>query len=104
MVQDGLDLRQEVGGLELLDGVVSPADADEAERGAALIRLVVAQSTGQCLPVIKPSPKKNPAAVGLGRLGGKKSGKARAAMLPAEIRSAIARKGSLARWKPKNPS
>jgi hypothetical protein len=41
---------------------------------------------------------KNPAAVELGRLGGKKGGKARAAKLTPEERSAIARKAAKARW------
>ena len=42
---------------------------------------------------------KNPAAVALGRLGGKKGGKARAAKLTPEQRSAIAKKAAAARWK-----
>jgi hypothetical protein len=41
---------------------------------------------------------KNPAAVALGRLGGAKGGKARAAALTAKQRSDIARKGAQARW------
>lgn len=41
---------------------------------------------------------KNAAAVALGRLGGLKGGKARAAKLTAEERSASARKAVLARW------
>ena len=41
---------------------------------------------------------KNPAAVMLGRLGGLKGGKARAAKLSAEQRSEIARKAAEARW------
>ncbi len=41
---------------------------------------------------------KNPAAVALGRLGGKKGGKARAAKLTKEQRSEIARKAAAARW------
>ncbi len=44
------------------------------------------------------SEEKNPAAVELGRLGGKKGGKARAEKLSAEERSAIARKAAKARW------
>jgi len=43
-------------------------------------------------------PEKNPAAVALGRLGGKKGGKARVAKLTAEQRSAIARKAAKKRW------
>jgi hypothetical protein len=43
--------------------------------------------------------EKNPAAVSLGRLGGLKGGKARAAKLTAEERSAIAKKAAESRWK-----
>ena len=41
---------------------------------------------------------KNPHAVALGRLGGKKGGKARAAKLTPERRSEIARRAARARW------
>lgn len=41
---------------------------------------------------------KDPAAVALGRKGGMKGGKARAAKLSAEQRSAAARKAAEARW------
>jgi hypothetical protein len=44
------------------------------------------------------APAKNPAAVALGRLGGAKGGKARAAKLTPEERQAIARKAARARW------
>ncbi len=44
------------------------------------------------------SEEKNPAAVELGRLGGKKGGKARAEKLTKEQRSEIARKAAKARW------
>lgn len=44
-------------------------------------------------------PEKNPAAVALGRLGGLKGGKARAAKLSAKKRSEIAKKAALTRWK-----
>lgn len=44
------------------------------------------------------TPQKNPAAVALGRLGGLKGGKARAAKLTPEARSKTARKAVLARW------
>ena len=43
--------------------------------------------------------EKNPAAVELGRLGGLKGGKARAAKLTSEQRSEIARKAAQSRWK-----
>lgn len=44
-------------------------------------------------------PKKNPAAVALGRLGGLKGGKARAEKLSAKRRKEIAEKAAKARWK-----
>jgi hypothetical protein len=42
--------------------------------------------------------KKNPAAVALGRLGGKKGGKARMAQLTAEEKSKLGEKAARARW------
>jgi len=42
---------------------------------------------------------KNPAAVALGRLGGVKGGKARAAKLSAKRKSEIAKRAAQARWK-----
>lgn len=44
------------------------------------------------------SPKKNPAAVSLGRMGGKKGGPARATKLTPEQRREIAKKAAEARW------
>jgi len=45
-----------------------------------------------------PQPEKNPAAVALGRMGGLKGGKARAASLTPAKRKAIAKKAAKARW------
>ena len=45
-----------------------------------------------------PDAGKNPHAVALGRLGGKKGGKARAEKLTPERRKEIARKAAAARW------
>jgi len=42
--------------------------------------------------------KKNPAAVALGKLGGQKGGRARAAKLSPEARKAIAQHAAQARW------
>jgi hypothetical protein len=42
--------------------------------------------------------RKNPHAVALGKMGGSKGGKRRAANLTPEERSASARKAALARW------
>ena len=43
-------------------------------------------------------PEKNPAAVALGRLGGKKGGPARAAKLSTEQKREIAQKAARIRW------
>lgn len=51
--------------------------------------------------VANDAPAKNPAAVTLGRLGGLKGGKARAAKLSAAKKKAIAKKAAAARWKGK---
>ena len=64
---------------------------------------IVAEHTGQPLPVIPPKPQKNPAAVALGRLGGMKGGKARAEKLNAETRKAIAKAAAQKRWSIKKP-
>lgn len=48
--------------------------------------------------VRKEERQKNPAAVELGRLGGLKGGKARAAKLSAKKRIAIAKKAAWVRW------
>ncbi len=50
---------------------------------------VMQQATGQAKP--EPKPEKNPAAVALGRLGGLKGGKARAASMTAKQRSKVAK-------------
>jgi hypothetical protein len=47
---------------------------------------------------LKRKKRKNPAAVALGRKGGKKGGRARAEKLTPEQRSASARKAAEARW------
>jgi hypothetical protein len=50
-------------------------------------------------PLEDPNAGKNQAAVALGRLGGKKGGKARAEKLSPAKRKAIAKKAAAARWK-----
>ncbi len=65
-----------------------------------LAKKIVDRATGQDQD--KPEddqPKKNPAAVELGRLGGKKGGPARAKKLSKKQRSEIARKAAEARWR-----
>jgi hypothetical protein len=63
---------------------------------------VVEQAIGEHMdgtPLPDPDAGKNPAAVALGKLGGEKGGKARAAKLSPEKRKAIAKKAAAARWK-----
>ncbi len=65
-----------------------------------LAKAVVDEATGDAPEEEAPSADdgKNPAAVALGRLGGKKGGKARAQKLTAEERSEIARRAAQSRW------
>lgn len=55
-------------------------------------------ATSGDLPSEPSDTGKNPAAVALGRLGGLKGGKARAAKLSARKRKSIAAKAAQARW------
>ena len=66
---------------------------DRNQRARAIVELATSDE-----PVPGPDAEKNPAAVALGKLGGRKGGKARAERLTAEERSVIARKAALARW------
>lgn len=56
------------------------------------------QIDGKPLPE-PPKDKRNPHAVALGSLGGKKGGRARAKSLSAAKRRAIAKKAAASRWK-----
>jgi hypothetical protein len=76
-----------------------------------LARAIVEEATGESLadhalpkaPPKEPTRKKNPAAVALGKLGGKKGGEARAKKLTLEQRQEIARRAAQARWKKPKP-
>ncbi len=57
------------------------------------------QLAAEILRAATEEPAKNPAAVALGRMGGLKGGRARAASLSAAKRAQIARKAAAARWK-----
>ncbi len=63
-----------------------------------LAKFIVDLSTGEAGDVQTDAPEKNPAAVSLGRLGGLKGGKARAASLTPAERSAIAKKAADVKW------
>ena len=71
---------------------IRPKDANK------LGKFIVDVSTGTVEDAPPTKPKKNPAAVALGALGGAKGGKARAASLSKAKRKAIARKAARARW------
>lgn len=62
---------------------------------------VVAEATGE---PVTPTTEKDPLAVELGRRGGLKGGKARAAKLSKERRQEIAKNAAEARWGPPKKS
>ena len=71
----------------------SKEDKDTQELARQVLDAVVPEAEES-----QQEKEKNPAAVALGRLGGKKGGKARATKLTKERRSEIARKAAQARW------
>jgi hypothetical protein len=60
---------------------------------------IVDEATGETEP-FDPNEGKDPLAVELGRRGGLKGGKARAAQMTKAERVELARKAAQARWKP----
>jgi hypothetical protein len=72
-----------------------PADLN---RLAAAIVGEATEADDAVYDTAESSGGKDPAAVELGRRGGKKGGKSRAANMSAEERSAAARKAANARW------
>lgn len=74
-----------------------PTDPNE------LAKLMADIATGEVKDTyVAQKDNKNPAAVALGRLGGKKGGSARAASLTPEQRRNIAERAAAARWAKKN--
>ena len=73
-----------------------PRDANQ------LAKLIVDIATGEAQDDEPSEPKKNPAAVALGRLGGRKGGQARANSMSAERRSEIAQLAARKRWSGKH--
>jgi hypothetical protein len=63
-----------------------------------LARQIVEEAIGEPITPLRSHDGKNPAAVALGRLGGLKGGKARAAKLSAKKRQEIAKRAARARW------
>lgn len=62
----------------------------------ALAKAIVDRATGEAPP--EPKTPKDPAAVELGRRGGLKGGRTRAASMTPEQRSEAARRAAEARW------
>lgn len=76
----------------------SSKDRDFAVNALRVVEQAIGEHMdGTALP--DANEGKNQAAVALGRLGGKKGGKARAAKLSPAKRKAIAKKAAAARWK-----
>ena len=73
------------------------SSTDENQLAKSIIDQIIAETESEDFG--KEQPQKNPAAVALGRLGGQKGGKARAASLTPERRKEIAKKAAAARWK-----
>lgn len=69
-----------------------PRDVNE------LAKQLVGEATGEIEPP-EPAPEKHAAAVELGRRGGLRGGKARAAKMTPEERSEAAKKAAAARWR-----
>jgi len=63
-----------------------------------LAKLIADIATGEAEDPVEEIGAKDPAAVALGRRGGLKGGKARAASMTAEERSEAARRAAEARW------
>jgi hypothetical protein len=72
---------------------------DFMEVGRAIVEQAIGeQMDGSPLPQPEPDTR-NPHAVALGKIGGKKGGRARAAILSKKKRSQIAKRAASARWK-----
>jgi hypothetical protein len=63
-----------------------------------LAHRIVTEATGAASKTTDPEAAKDPAAVALGRKGGLKGGKARAAKMTKKQRAASAKKAAAARW------
>ena len=74
-------------------------DHDSSVTAFRVVQEATQEDTAEEHPTPDPTPEeRHAAAVALGRLGGRKGGKARAAKLTPEQRSQIAKKAAQARW------
>lgn len=74
------------------------------EDASVLAHRIMLEATGQAPKTPDPDAGKDPAAVALGRKGGAKGGKARAAGMTPLQRKAAAKKAAAARWQSTNES
>lgn len=75
-----------------------PRQPDPNVTAFNMMERIAAKTEGRKLPEPQKPKEKNPAAVALGRLGGLKGGKARAAKLSVKKRSEIAKNAAKSRW------
>ena len=75
-----------------------PKVLDPNQLAATILELVTGEPPGGSVPAEETGPAKDPAAVALGRKGGMKGGKARAANMTAKQRREAAKKAATARW------
>lgn len=75
-----------------------PREPDPNLIAKSMIDRIAARTEGRPEPEEPKEPEKNPAAVELGRLGGKKGGPARSKKLTKKQQSEIAKKASASRW------
>jgi len=71
---------------------------DPNQLAKRIIDIATGESPDSDSPETPQDPTKNPHAIELGRLGGKKGGRARAEALSPEQRSEIAKKAARRRW------
>jgi hypothetical protein len=86
---------------DLCHDLTMPRRSSKDHDFATVARNVVEKAIGEHLngtPLEDENAGKNPAAVALGKLGGAKGGKARAAKLSPAKRKAIAKKAARKRW------
>ena len=75
-----------------------PGPKDVNELAASIVSKATSEDEPEASEESLAQPHKNPAAVALGRLGGKKGGPARAKKLTSAQRKESARKAAKARW------
>ena len=75
------------------------SNGDVAQNALRVIEQAIGAELNPTRKVMQfPERKKNPAAVALGKLGGMKGGRARAAKLTPQERTEIAQRAAKARW------